>query len=169
MIKNKQDLTEYLEKDKFALEMQKKHPSFFGDEIWKFQICLRKYEYYKNTKKNFLLYCYYRLKYHFMSVKLGFEIPPNVFGAGLRINHKGQIIVQRNARIGEWCDIFNGVNIGMWKSKVPDIGNRVWIGPGAKIFGGINIGDDTFIGANAVVCKSYAGGGNISRCSRRNT
>jgi serine O-acetyltransferase len=35
----------------------------------------------------------------------------------------------------------------------PKIGSRVDIGAGAKILGGINIGDDTAIGANAVVLQ----------------
>ena len=163
MIRNKKDLIEYLEKDKFALEKNYRRPKFFGDEIWKFQICLRKYEYYKNTKKNLFMYYYYKLKFHRMSIKLGYEIPPNTFGSGLRINHIGPIIVHRNVKIGQWCDVFNGVNIGLWKNQPPKIGNRVWIGPGAKIFGDVEIKDDIFIGANSVVCKnlestgSYAG------------
>lgn len=35
----------------------------------------------------------------------------------------------------------------------PVIGNRVYIAPGAKLFGGIKIGDNVAIGANAVVTK----------------
>jgi serine O-acetyltransferase len=36
----------------------------------------------------------------------------------------------------------------------PKIGDRVFIGPGAKIFGAITIGNDVAIGANAVVTKN---------------
>ena len=36
---------------------------------------------------------------------------------------------------------------------VPKIGDYVWIGPGAKIFGKIRIGNNVSIGANAVVSK----------------
>lgn len=36
----------------------------------------------------------------------------------------------------------------------PTIGNNVYIGPGAKIFGDIQIADGVKIGANAVVNKS---------------
>ena len=35
----------------------------------------------------------------------------------------------------------------------PTLGNRVWVGSGAKIIGPIKIADDVVIGANAVVCK----------------
>ena len=36
---------------------------------------------------------------------------------------------------------------------VPTIGSRVYIGPGAKIIGNIQIGNNVAIGANAVVTK----------------
>lgn len=42
--------------------------------------------------------------------------------------------------------------------KVPLIGNNVYIAPGAKIFRDIIIGDNTIIGANAVVNKSFPEG-----------
>ncbi len=38
-------------------------------------------------------------------------------------------------------------------SHVPTIGDDVTIHPGAKIFGGIHIGNDVEIGANAVVIR----------------
>lgn len=37
----------------------------------------------------------------------------------------------------------------------PQIGNNVWIGPGAKLFGRIKIADYCQIGANAVVNKTF--------------
>ena len=88
---------------------------------------------------------------------LGFDIPINVFGPGLRINHWGMIVVNGNARIGAFCDIHQGVNIGNHgnSDNVPEIGNNVWIGPGAKLFGKIHIADGCAIGANAVVNRSF--------------
>ncbi|MBO5239348.1 MAG: serine O-acetyltransferase [Lachnospiraceae bacterium] len=89
-------------------------------------------------------------------MKYSFSIPANVFGAGLRINHIcGGIIINPNCKIGDWCDIHQGVNIGQSiDGKCPEIGSNVYIGPGAKIFGNICIADDVMIGANAVVTKS---------------
>lgn len=49
MIRTKEDLRLYLQKDKEALEITRRHPRIIGDEIWKFQIALRKHEYYKNS------------------------------------------------------------------------------------------------------------------------
>ena len=40
----------------------------------------------------------------------------------------------------------------------PTIGNRVFIGSGAKILGNITIGNDVKIGANAVVLKNIPNG-----------
>ena len=95
-------------------------------------------------------------KNHKLGIKLGFTIPCNCFGAGLNIHHYGCIVVNSHAKIGENCNIQQGVNIGKNYSaeNVPTIGNNVYIGPGAKLFGKINIANGCVIGANAVVTKS---------------
>lgn len=76
---------------------------------------------------------------------------------GLRINHYGLIVVNPKARVGAFCDIHQGVNIGegFGKDEVPEIGDHVYIGPGAKIYGRIRIADRTAVGANAVVNRSF--------------
>ncbi|MBL4942052.1 MAG: serine acetyltransferase [Colwellia sp.] len=163
MIKNKDDLNFYLDADKFALNKKKSRPGI-NDEIWKFQILLRKVEYYKNKELGLLsqlLLPIYQLRKHRLGIRLGFDIPVNVFGPGLRINHFGNIVVNGSTYVGMWCDIHQGVNIGSnnskdGKNRVPQIGSNVWIGPGVKIFGDINIGDEVQIAANAVVNKSVA-------------
>lgn len=163
-IMSKKDLKEFLEKDKRALGITKRYPSLLRDEIWKFEIALRKDEYYTNCSRNIFMKKWYRLLHKRRGIKLGFSIPCNVFGEGLRINHFGLIVVNPNARIGAWCDIHQGVNIGqnIEEGSVPSIGNNVWIGPGAKIFGKISIGDNVMIGANSVVTKSFEGGCRIA-------
>lgn len=155
MIQSKADLKEFLKADAFVYG-GRKTPRFFGDEQWKYVIALRKREYYQNTGKNKLMHLYYRFKHRRMSLKLGFDIPCNVFGKGLKINHFGCIIVNPKAKIGDWCDIHQGVNIGESVDKcAPVIGENVWIGPGAKLFGNITIGNNVMVGANAVVNKSF--------------
>ena len=163
MIQNKHDLKKYLEMDRIALGRHKKRPKFIGDEIWKFEIILRKHEYYTNCSKNIfqkLLKKYYQLRHHYIGLRLGFEIPCNIFGGGLRINHYGLIVINPETKIGEWCDIHQAVNIGqnIESDSVPMIGDNVWIGPGVKIFGKIEIGDNTMIGAGAIVNKSFKDG-----------
>ena len=93
-----------------------------------------------------------------MEARLGFSIPLNVFGSGLIIAHVGPIVVSPYARIGRTCRIHVGVNIGTRAgvpNKAPTIGDDVYIGPGAKLFGRIEVADRIAVGANAVVNKSF--------------
>ena len=157
MIKSKNDYKFYLEADRKALGISKKSPSFFGNEIWKYEILLRKLEYYTNCKHGLLFKpyaLYLRYKFHKLGIKLNFEIPLNVCGPGLNLPHIGTIIISAR-KIGANCKIHSGVNIGKKHGKSPIIGDNVYIGPGAKIFGGIEIANDIAIGANAVVDKSF--------------
>ncbi len=160
MIKTRQDLFEYLKADKAALGRKEIIPRFY-DLIWKFEITLRFCEYYKNKKANCLsviFFCFWRLRYQVLSEKTLFTIPFNCFEKGLSIAHVGPIIVNGSARIGQNCRIHVGVNIGTaagTSGKAPVIGNCVYIAPGAKIFGPIQIADNIAIGANAVVNRSF--------------
>lgn len=69
--------------------------------------------------------------------------------------HRGTVVINKNARIGANCRVHVCVNIGDWNGAAPSIGDNVYIGPGAKIFGGIEIASDIAIGANVVVNKSF--------------
>lgn len=162
MIKSKQDLINYLNLDKRVLGIpeSQKWPRLWGGELWKYLIVLRYYEYYANCHKNFIdriKLSFFSKLHHYLGIKLGYSIPPNVFGPGLKLNHYGTIVVNANAKIGKFCDIHVGVNIGQNYSpdEVPTIGDNVWIGPGVKIFGKIHIADGIMIGANSVVNKSF--------------
>jgi len=48
MISSRKDLKEYLLADKKQLGITRKFPRPFTDEIWKYEITLRKYEYWMN-------------------------------------------------------------------------------------------------------------------------
>lgn len=166
MITDKETLAFYLAADKYALGRKTKNPKFFSDEIWKFQILLRKCEYYKNTCSHSLLSYITRFRFHKLSVKLGFSVPLNCIGPGMKINHIGTVIINGNCHIGKWCDIHPGVCVGSnpllledggVKNSVPTIGDFVYLGPGAKLYGEIIIGDSVMVGANAVVNKDVGG------------
>lgn len=160
MIKSKQQYKFYLKADAMALGRKSKKP-FFGDNIWKFERMLRKVEYYHNCKRSIFWKPYVlflKWRYQSMSLKLGFTIPKNVFGPGLSIAHYGTIIINGNAKVGDNCRLHTCVNIGTkagHSSLAPKIGNNVYIGPGAKLFGDIEIADGIAIGANSVVNKSF--------------
>lgn len=131
--------------------------------IIKFLILLRKTEYYYNKKNEKyiykILFRLFLLRNERIGRKLGFEIPPNTFGEGLKITHIGNRIINWNAKIGKNCLLHSNVNIGTnggnGPQKVPIIGDNVYIGPGVKIFGDIEIANDIAIGANSVVNKSF--------------
>lgn len=78
-------------------------------------------------------------------------------GPGLKIDHGFSTIVLAKS-IGKNFRLFQQVTIGWGVMDadgyhVPTIGDDVTIHPGAKIFGGIRIGNDVEIGANAVVIR----------------
>ncbi len=159
MIDCKETYIKYIEQDRLALGRQKdKRPHLFGDEIWKFERLLRKTEYYTNCKRGFVskaIHKCYKVRFHRLSVKLGFTIPINVFEEGLSIPHYGTIVVHGNAKIGKNCRLQEGVTIGATNGSHESarIGNNCYFGSGAKVIGAVTIADDVAVGANAVVTK----------------
>lgn len=94
-----------------------------------------------------------------LAVRYGISLPPQtVLGPGFYIGHYGGIVVHPSVRFGRDCNLSQGVTIGLSsrgdRFGCPTIGDRVYIGPGAKIFGDISIGHDAAIGANSVVTRS---------------
>ena len=91
----------------------------------------------------------------FVETMTGIELPCEVvLGRRLVIEHFGGIIISGDASFGDDCVVRNGVTVGLrhtHQRRSPTIGNRVDIGAGAKLLGRIRIGDNTIIGANAVV------------------
>ena len=165
MIKSKADLKYYLEQDRIALYRHTKRPRPAGDEIWKYEILLRKTEYFINCKKSIfgkLIAVWYHYRLRKLGRRLcGFHIPPNTFREGLSIAHWGPIVVHPTARIGKNCRIHQCVTIGATNGQhqAAIIGDNVFIGPCSSIIGQITITDDIAIGANSVVTKSFTDSG----------
>lgn len=159
MIGSREDLQEYLEADKRALGITKPFPFPFVDEVWKYEIALQKREFYHNVPGilHGLMHVYWRFRHHRLGVKLGLQVPVNTCGKGLRINHFGLLVINPHARIGEGFNVHQGVNIGssIKPEDVPIIGDNVFVGPGAKLFGKITIADHVAVAAGAVVNKSF--------------
>lgn len=166
MIQSKEEYKEYYREDVRATGLSGKW-SFqkIKDRRYKFYKILRKAEYYTNCRKDILGKIYgkvIRFRYHRLCEKYMWTIPINVFGKGLQLVHTGPIIVNGSARVGEYARVHVGVNIGSayakGKAGAPQIGDRCYFGPGAKVFGPIVIGDEVAIGANAVVNESFPEG-----------
>lgn len=100
------------------------------------------------------IHCLIWLKISQIITGLSFPVGLKI-GKGIFISHSGTIIVNTECIIGDNInlgpDTVIGFGIKNGVSGFPKIGSRVFIGPGAKIFGPITIGDDVAIGANAVV------------------
>ena len=83
------------------------------------------------------------------------NIPSSVkIGKGTVFGHAGiSVVIHERTVIGDNCTLCQCITIG-GRSKqynVPVIGNRVYIGAGARVIGPITIGNNVIIGPNAVV------------------
>lgn len=76
------------------------------------------------------------------------------FDAGLVIMHPVGVVINSKVSGGEGVVIESGVVIGDEKGQAPVLGSNIFIGAGAKIIGGVTVGSQVKIGANAVVVKS---------------
>jgi serine O-acetyltransferase len=87
------------------------------------------------------------------SIKFGVDISLSAnIGPGLKIEHFGGIFINGKAQVGMRCSILHDVTIGEY-GGAPNIGDFVFIGPGAKLIGGVRVGDNVIIGANSVITK----------------
>ncbi|MCX5705352.1 MAG: serine O-acetyltransferase [Candidatus Omnitrophica bacterium] len=88
----------------------------------------------------------------------GIEIHPGAkIGKRFFIDHGMGVVVGETAIIGDDVLLYQGVTLGgtgiEQGKRHPTVGNNVVIGTGAKVLGNITIGDNSYIGANAVVIK----------------
>lgn len=108
---------------------------------------------------------YWFMVHRFWSVICQCDIPVNCrIAGGLYLNHPNGVVIHSNAQVGPNCMIFNQVTIGTGRAnaegrRVPIIGGHVDIAAGARIVGGITIGDHAQIGLNAVVMSDVPPGG----------
>lgn len=161
MINSYRDYLDYLEADRLSTRRELGWRPVWRDKIWRFQCALRRAEFLTNCHPGSFIARWSRFRLRALGDRLGFSIPLNVFGPGLSIAHIGTIVVNEGARIGPNCRIHVDVVIGTKAGKereAPTIGANCYIGPGAKIFGPIFIGDNVAIGANAVVMDSFVDG-----------
>ena len=112
-------------------------------------------------------YLVVRTVHRHLSIRYGYELPISTqVGPGLYLSHLGPIIVNYRAVLGRNVNLSTGVVIGRAsrgdRKGAPLVGDRVYVGPGAKVFGDITIGDDAAIGANAVVSKDVPPGVSVA-------
>lgn len=127
----------------------------------KFMTIFRLTQHYR--RRNRMLFYFFFLWLRRLKVKYGFDISYRTqIGKGFYIGHFGSIVIHGDAVIGENCNISQGMTIGVSnygkKTGVPRIGNSVFIGPNAGVFGNITVGNNVTIGANSVVTEDIADG-----------
>jgi len=109
---------------------------------------------------------FYKIRFFFLARLLsqisrhftGIEIHPGAqIGKRFFIDHGMGVVIGETAIIGDDVLLYQGVTLGgtgLEKGKRhPTIGNNVVIGAGAKVLGNIIVGDNSYIGSNAVVIK----------------
>lgn len=157
MIQNKDDLKRYLsiEGKKYNKKWYFHLPIMMTEQqiLYKHAYFLRKAEYAANTGKISRVWYLFRLLR--IQTRYGISIPLNVLEEGFEMAHLGSVIINAGTHIGKNAKIHPGVCVGANHGKAPQIGNNVYLGPGAKVFGDITLGDDVQVGANAVVTKSF--------------
>lgn len=88
----------------------------------------------------------------------GIEIHPGAtIGQGLFIDHGMGVVIGETTIIGDNVTLFQGVTLGGTGKETgkrhPTLGSNIVVGTGAKILGNITVGDNSYVGANAVVIK----------------
>ncbi len=96
----------------------------------------------------------------------GIEIHPGAkIGKGLFIDHGTGVVIGETTIIGDNVTLFQGVTLGGTGKETgkrhPTLGNNIVVGAGAKVLGNINVGDNSYIGANAVVIKDVPGNATV--------
>lgn len=165
MISTRQELCEYLSQAQIVYH---KNPIgdiktllgtfLFPDSNYQYLRTLYHYEYHYNNSSIYHKFArwYYAFKLSYWRRRCGIELGPNVAGPSLHIPH-GKVVISAKAKIGCNCKILSDVTIGGQgrydRPGAPIIGNRVFIGSGARIIGNVQIADDVVVGANAVIIK----------------
>lgn len=120
---------------------------------------LRRYEYYRNNHKrllslnSFMLWIEHK-KLSRLAIKCGFSIGPNALGYGVVIPHYGTIVVNSEARIGNYAVLHTCTCVAGGDKQ---IGNGLYLSTGCQIVGAVTLGDGVTVAAHSLVNKSFSG------------
>ncbi len=89
----------------------------------------------------------------------GIEIHPGaLIGKGFFIDHGMGVVIGETTIVGDNVTLYQGVTLGGTGKETgkrhPTLGDNIVVGAGAKVLGNIEIGSNSYIGANAVVLRS---------------
>jgi serine O-acetyltransferase len=83
------------------------------------------------------------------------------FGPGFVLIHSNGIVINGRVRGGRHVLLEHQVTIGAERRASPILGSDVFIGAGAKVIGGVTVGDGARVGANAVVVHDVPAGATV--------
>lgn len=101
------------------------------------------------------------LRLQILRNKTGIQISIKTkIGKGFFIGHFGSVVINPATVIGDNVNIIQTCTIGVsYRGEgAPTIGNKVYVGAGSRIFGGVEIGDNAAIGVNSVVTHDVPSG-----------
>lgn len=160
-IRSKQELKFYILADrmmnkrtfKYSLGQKVKN-IFLRDYIMDWFVAMRKCQYYGHLGGAFskMWYLYNHMRFHHLSVKLGFSMGYDCLGYGAWIPHYGTIVIGENCRLGRYACLHTATCI---TATGKQIGEGLYMGTGAKLIGEIDLGNNISVGANSVVNKSF--------------
>lgn len=90
--------------------------------------------------------------------------PGNDIGPGLYIGHTGSIHLNPDAKLGKECTISHEVTLGSsagGREGAPVIGDRVYLGAGAKVIGAVTVGEGANVAANSLVVADVPAGATV--------
>ncbi len=108
-----------------------------------------------------------RILAHLARILTGIEIHPAAqLGRRIFIDHGMGVVIGQTAIVGDDVLMYHGVTLGgvsrsglaVNNRRHPQVGNHVMLGAGAKLLGGIMVGEGAHIGANAVVTRDVPAG-----------
>lgn len=159
-INNKKELKEFLEYERKNYGRRSTRMPLIcireSSYLWKYNVLLRKTEYYVNTGNKLMSFIYRAILAKYKN-KHQIYIPINTFDRGLKMMHLGPILV--NGRVKGGKDIALHINTslvaGGTNDGTPVLEDGVVVGVGAVILGDIRLAKNIAVGANAVVNKSF--------------
>lgn len=163
MITSKKELKLYLYADKvmkYGGEKSKFINLFISDSIDKYLISMRYTAYYKNcvgwTKFINPLFVYHYIRFKRYGIKLGFSIGCNSLGYGTFIPHYGTIVVNTEARVGNYSVLHTSTCI----AGAGYVGDGLYMSTGAIILYP-KLGDYVSVSANSYVTPKICDVSNV--------
>lgn len=128
-------------------------------QVIKYLYRLRRYAYYYNNHKklvsfNSVMMLLERYTLNKLAVRLGFSIGTNSLGYGVVIPHYGTIVVNDEARIGNYAVLHTCTCIA-GGDKV--IGDGFYLSTGCQVVGAVKVGEGVTVAAHSLVNKSFKG------------